>query len=200
MNIFIDPKHRLSLTDHMAAVDRAEAALSEARNALKARAVQRGIATAGIFETSSFVKRSSAEAWVSESRTEGFNEGYAEGRASVRRATDDDDETGDDDDPGRDDDRDEGDSDDEAARKRKAKKAKKIADEANDDDESDDTEAVALAVVNAGRARRGEKPLRRLPVRVVHVPRPAASAASADVKEIADAIVRAGKRRRGEEV
>jgi hypothetical protein len=163
----------------LARVQRCEENLMEARAEYSAVLREQGLDTLAIFGDCTFVKRSSAEAWIKEAREEGFEAGRrAATKAIGDQGEDNQDLTNDMDDPSDKGDDGEWELDDDGKR-RKKKKAKEPADGGSEGDEEpaerlDEASAAlhalgvggyeravratAEAVVLAGRVGRGEAP------------------------------------------
>jgi hypothetical protein len=65
-----------SLASALAAFERAEAVLESARATARAAARREGVSVAGLFEGSSFIRRSTGERWADTARNEGWSAGH----------------------------------------------------------------------------------------------------------------------------
>jgi hypothetical protein len=169
-------------------LQRCEENLREARADYPAAISEQGAATAGCFADCTFVKRSSAEAWIKAAREEGFEAGRrAPKKAISDQGEDDQDLTNDRDDPNDKGDDDEWETDDDG--KRRKKKAKEPAGGSEGDEEP------AERFDEASAALRSLDTVELFPGRVFPV-----SGHERAVRATAEAVVLAGRVRRGEAV
>lgn len=198
----------------LAAIQRCEEQLAEARRAYSKAVSATGADTAGCFAESQFVKRSSAEKWEKLAREEGF----AGGKLAAKKADNDreedpnpypDEDTGDEPDEGDDSPTD---GPDNKSRKKKSKKAAAPKDASDDEDSTasaltgsayeQHVRATAAAIIAAGQKARGIKPSPKQAAARIYESNcrviEAEVSAGLPAQYTADLIISAGKRRRGE--